>query len=185
LPESIRELLAELERLSQEYFIPAIDSEDGAALAALAAVAPRGGLVLDLGAGVGYSTAWLAVGAGAWRGRVVAVEADPARFKVLKEAATRISEATGARVEAVNGDALEYLRSLPQRSVSMAFIDIEKHQYREAFQLIAGGLGVPGAILAFHNAYYPRPPDDFFEYASRFEHSIVPTPAGLLVARLP
>jgi len=177
-------ILEALRAESAEMGIPAIDERDGYALAALAFAAPRGGLVLDLGAGVGYSTAWLALGAGAWRARVVAVEYSPGRAERLARNARLIEEATGARVEVVVGDALEVLRGLPGESVSLAFVDIEKHEYPEALRLLEEKL-VPGGLAAFHNAYFPAPPREFFEQASRLEHVVLPTPVGLLVARLP
>jgi len=176
-----------LEALREESYrlgIPAIDERDGYALAALAFSAPRGGVVLDLGAGVGYSTAWLALGAGAWGARIVAVEYEPSRAGRLRGHARLIMEATGARVEVVEGEALDVLRGLQDGSVSMAFVDIEKHWYPEALRLLREKL-VPGGLAAFHNAYFPRPPREFFEEAARLEHVVLPTPVGLLVARLP
>jgi len=181
--EDLRDLLAALETESRHRGIPSIYREDGVALAALAFAAPRGGLVLDLGAGIGYSTAWLALGAGAWGGRVVAVEADPGRARVLRGYAPAIEEYTGARVEVVEGDALEFLEGLPEGSVSAAFVDVEKSLYRRVLEALAGK-AVPGALAAFHNAYFPRPPGEFFEAAARLESVIVPTPVGLLIARL-
>ncbi len=178
-----RVLLERLLEESRRLWIPAIDPEDGAALAALAFTAPEG-LVLDLGAGVGYSTAWLAIGAGARGLRVVAVEYDRARARVLESYAPAIEEATGARVEVVEGDALDFLRGLRGRVVGLAFVDVEKSEYPEALRLLAER-SVPGGLAAFHNAYFPRPPDEFFELAARLAHMIVPTPAGLLVARFP
>jgi len=181
--ESLRDLLEALETESRLRGIPSIYREDGAALAAMAFAAPRGGLVLDLGAGIGYSTAWLALGAGAWGGRVVAVEADPGRASVLRGYAREIEGLTGARVEVVEGDALEFLAGLPGGSVSAAFVDVDKHLYVRVLELLAEK-AAPGALAAFHNAYFPRPPGEFFEAAARFESVVVPTPVGLLLARL-
>ena len=185
---AVEGLLRRLEKESRREGIPAIDERDGFSLAALAFTAPRGGLVLDLGAGIGYSTAWLALGAGPWRGRVVAVEGDPRRASRLREFASEISEATGAEVEVVEGDALSYLESLGPGTVSLAFVDIEKHEYTRALQMLAGSDGprrlLEGGLAAFHNAYFPAPPPEFFREASKYETVTIPTPAGLLVVRL-
>ncbi|MCE4620047.1 MAG: class I SAM-dependent methyltransferase [Desulfurococcales archaeon] len=182
--EKIRGLLEKLEEESRKHYIPLIDREDGAALAAIAYAAPRG-LFLDLGAGVGYSTAWIAVGAAGKADKIIAVEWDPDLAPRLELHADLIREASGVRVEVVNADAIEYLEQHKQEleGVAMAFVDIEKWQYRRALQLLAP-VTVTGGYIAFHNAFFPRPPKEFFDEASRYDHTIIPTPQGLLIVRV-
>ena len=182
--EAIRSLLETLEAESRKHYIPLIDREDGVALAAIAYTAPRG-LFLDLGAGVGYSTAWIAIGATGRAEKIIAVEWDPDLAPRLELHADLIREATGVRVEVVNSDALEYLERHRQEleGVAMAFVDIEKWQYKKALQLLAP-LMVNGGYIAFHNAFIPRPPREFFDEASKYDNIIIPTPQGLLMIRV-
>ncbi len=128
MDDPVRSLIERLRRDSYKYYVPAIDPEDGAALAALAATAPMGD-ILDLGAGIGYSTAWLAAGARARPGaRIVAVEYVPELAERLRVNAIAIREATGVEVEVVEDDALRFLQTYDGRA-AMAFVDIEKSQY--------------------------------------------------------
>ena len=93
--------------------IPSIEFEDAIALYSLAypVLAGRTGcLLVDAGAGLGYSTAWLVrVARDACRGgaRVVAIEAHPPYASRLRDAARRMEEASGVRVEVWEGDAVE------------------------------------------------------------------------------
>jgi len=187
-------LLALAERLYSESArlgIPSIQPEDALVLYGVAAsslAASGAGLVLDLGSGIGYSAAWLAAAAaGACRGcRLVAVEADPLLYERLRTAAEEIESLSGLRVEAVRGDALEVLRGLPRGGVGFAFVDIDKEQYPEAVNALAPLLA-PGASMAFHNAYLPAPPREFWEALRRtgLPYTVVPTRLGIAVATRP
>ena len=192
LPTAFWELVERVERESAELGIPSISREDGFVLQGLALVAGRlGGVVVDAGAGIGYSTLWVIGGlASRCRGggggagcRVVAVEADPVLAGRAREVLGEASRATGVGVEVVAGDALEYLAGLPDESVAMAFIDIYKHQYPDAARLLAAK-AMRGGIVVFHNALYPRPPGEFYQLMARrpWVSVVVPTGAGLLVA---
>ncbi len=178
---------------SRALGIPSVDPEDGMILYAttLQATARLGGAIdaLDLGAGIGYSTLWIAAGAeDACRPggpcRVVAVEAS-ARLARLGEEATARAGLRRVRVRGVAGDALAYLESLPRRSVDLAFVDIEKHEYTPALELLEYKLR-PGGVALFHNAYFPRPPQEFFEHVKSgpWRWGVAPTPQGLLIAVL-
>ena len=187
-------LLALAERLyaeSARLGIPSIQPEDALVLHGVAAAslaASGAGLVLDLGSGIGYSTAWLAAAArGVCRGcRVLAVERDPVLYSHLRRYAGEIEAVSGVRVEAVEGDALEALRRLPRGSVGFAFVDIDKEQYPRAAEALAPLLA-PGASMAFHNAYLPAPPSGFWEALRRtgLPYTVVPTRLGIAVATKP
>lgn len=183
LDGEVRSLIARLEEESRKYYIPHIDREDAAALAALSFTSPPG-TILDLGAGIGYSTVWLAVGASVKDGsRIVAVEWDPDVGEVLERNASAIERVTGVEVEVVVEDAIKYLEGLDDNArFSMAFVDIEKYQYPKAFDLLVNRI-VSGGIMAFHNAYFPRPPEEFFERLEKYDSLIIPTPQGLAVVR--
>ncbi len=178
----LRDLLKRLEQASREEGIPSIDEEDGKVLMALA-YASRATRLADLGAGVGYSTAWLAAGAGA-RGETVvyAVEASPKRFRRLSELLGGLRLGS-ARIESVNADAVYWLSNLPSDYLGMVFLDIEKESYPAAVRELERVMA-PGGVLAVHNAIFPTPPKEFFaalEEGPWETPIIVPTWAGLLI----
>ena len=181
-------ILDDILRESERLGIPSIDASDGIALMleAYRQTLTGGTLLLDLGAGVGYSTAWIALGAdeGCSQGgcRVVAVEYDPSRSSRIEANLGRLG-LERVEVSVVTGEALEVLRGLEPGSISLAFVDIEKHQYLEALRLLEEKLK-PGGAAFFHNAFFPAPPEEFFVAASRepWRATVLPTPAGMLVA---
>jgi len=155
-------LLERVRRESLELSIPSIDPSDGAALYTAAytlALIARGGVVaVDAGAGIGYSTLWIALGladAGCSGCTVYAVERDP----LLAARARRVLGGTtwprGLRVEVVEGDALGHLAGLPR--ADLVFVDVEKELYPRSVELVEEKLGEPGVVM-WHNAYFPPPP---------------------------
>jgi len=158
--EERRRLLEEARRLSLSHGVPSIEPEDGAALymAALLVARLRGAVAaVDAGAGIGYSSLWIAAGLvdGGCRGCILyAVERDPGLAAEARRLLERAPWTRGlARV--VEGDAVEHLRSLSR--VDLVFIDVDKESYPETVDIIAERLGRPGAAL-WHNAFFPRPP---------------------------
>ena len=191
----MRGLLERAERLSEEYWVPRIDWEDGIALATLAfrlAAEKQGGLYVDAGAGVGYSTLWILYGlaaSGCSGCSLVAVEHDPGRAGALRmllgEAVSRLRDAgaPAPSVEAVEGDALEYLEKLEPGQPLMVMVDIDKHGYPEALRLLEERLP-RGGVAAFHNALGPMPlPPGFRGMVEEgpWRSLVLPTRQGLLV----
>ncbi len=182
-----REYASRVRARSEGLLIPSIDPEDGAALyaAAMAVMAGRSGAVaVDAGAGIGYSSLWIGEGMEASCGgrcRLVAVEWSKAKARVAEEV---LAGAGWSRVEVevVPGNALDYLSGLPDESLALAFIDIEKEDYPKALRILAGKLE-PGGVAAFHNAFFPAPPREFFEAAGEppWRGGVLPSPAGLLI----
>lgn len=179
-------ILEEILRESERLGIPSIDVSDGIALMleAYRQTLIGGKLMLDLGAGVGYSTAWIALGAeeGCQGGcRILAAEYDPYRASRIKANLEKLS-LSRVEVEVYTGEALKALESLEDGSVALAFIDIEKNQYVDALRLLEAKLR-PGGTALFHNAFFPSPPREFFEAASRrpWKSMVLPTPAGMAV----
>lgn len=181
-------VIEKLYKASLEFGIPTIDVEDGLILSTLAFLVctQRNYVkVVDLGAGVGYSTAFLAYGMSSeCRGELVAVELEDSRFKELAANTKLLSEIAGSniRVTAVNEDGLEYLSRLEDESLDLLFVDIEKKLYPEALKISKKKLR-RGGLAVFHNAIAPRPPEEFFQIASKeFKTIIIPSRAGLLIA---
>jgi len=181
-------VLEDILRESSMLGIPSIDPSDGVALMleAYRQALQGGTAAADLGAGVGYSTAWIALGVDEGcvepECRVLAVEYDPARAARIEANLARLGlERT--RVEVYVGDAIEALRGLGEGSLSLAFVDIEKSLYTAALRLLQEKLRSGGAAF-FHNAFFPSPPLEFFAEAGRgpWRSTVLPTPAGMLVA---
>jgi len=184
--ERLLAFIRELESRSRALGIPSIEWEDGLVLHALSIVAGSRGEVTaaDLGAGIGYSTLWIAAGLEeSCRGacRVYAVEEDPELASLGERLASK-APLRRVKVEWVEGDAIEFLASLPDGSLDLAFVDIDKHLYPEALRLLASKLS-PGGAAVFHNAYLPAPPSEFYELAGRepWRGGITPTRLGLAV----
>ena len=103
--------------------------------------------VLELGGSRGYSTIWLAAGARYLGGRVLSLEHDPAKVDAWRR---NISEA-GLEdwADLVPGDAFETLPAIDD-VFDVVFLDAEKEQYEELFQLARWKLE-PAALVVADN----------------------------------
>jgi predicted O-methyltransferase YrrM len=106
--------------------------------------------VLEIGGSRGYSSIWLGAGVRNLGGRVLSLEADPAKAEVWRR---NVAEAgLEETAELVEGDAFETLPEI--RDVfDMVFIDAEKEDYERLFQLARdkvepGGLFVADNVLS-------------------------------------
>ena len=124
----------------------AVSEEDGRFLRVL--VAARGATsVVEIGAASGYSGIWLGLGARETRGRVVAIEYDPAR---AREAAANIRRAGLTDVvRVVHGDAFREIPRLPG-TFDFVFLDAWKPDYKKFFDLLYPRLA-PGGVFVAHN----------------------------------
>jgi len=193
--EKFSKLVEYLEDLSNRFWVPSIERDDGLVLASLSSyVASLGGKVfIDAGAGVGYSTLWILYGLAGVRTAsnviVYAVEWRGERFKqlakVLDEAVKELfGDGRAVEVRAVHGDAIEFLKNL-DKEVDFIFIDIEKHQYIDMLKLLPQKLSGIG-LAVFHNALMPGLDEDVWSYlrnTSSLVFHIIPTNMGLLLVR--
>ncbi len=147
-------------------------------------------MALDAGAGIGYSTLWLAKAledAGCSGCRVVGIEHSPARCREASRIAST-ARFEGVELEFVEGDALSYVKGLDRETVDIAFVDVEKPLYPDMLRLLESRLK-PGGIALFHNAYFPPPPRGFASLASQkpWRSTMIPTATGglLLAIRMP
>jgi predicted O-methyltransferase YrrM len=101
--------------------------------------------VLEIGGSRGYSTIWLAAAARYLGGRVLSLESDPAKVEAWR---ANIAEA-GLEdwTELVEGDAFETLPAIDD-VFDLVFLDAEKEQYEELFQLARPKLEPAGLIVA-------------------------------------
>ena len=165
-----------------------IDDEDALVLYTIVYIhmlGRRSGVVVDAGAGMGYSSLWLAKALEDSCSdvcRLIALEWNPRRAQVLE---SNLVKAGFRRVDhiVVASEAIDYLERMEPESIDVAFIDIGKDAYPRAVDVLSTRLK-RGGVALFHNAYYPSPPSEFFEKIDRgpWRATILPTSQGLLIA---
>ena len=103
--------------------------------------------VLEIGGSRGYSTIWLAAGVRYFGGRVLSLEHDPAKVDAWRR---NIAEA-GLEdwADLLPGDAFETLPAIDD-VFDVVFLDAEKEQYEELFQLARSKVE-PGAVVVADN----------------------------------
>ena len=103
--------------------------------------------VLELGGSRGYSTIWLAAGVRYLGGRVLSLEADPAKCEAWRR---NVEEAgLGETAELIEGDAFEALPAIDD-VFDIVFIDAEKDDYERLFELARPKVE-PGALFVADN----------------------------------
>ena len=106
--------------------------------------------VLEIGGSRGYSSIWLGAGVRHFGGRVLSLEADPAKVEAWRR---NVADAgLEETVELIDGDAFETLPQI-QDVFDLVFIDAEKDDYERLFQLARdkvepGGLFVADNVLS-------------------------------------
>ena len=162
LDDRVRAVLERLERedaderaagLPQEVRARAVAPTTGRFLFSI--VAPQADCeVLEIGGSRGYSSIWLAAGVRNLGGRLVSLEQDP-----LKVAAWRANVAEAGLeewAELVEGDARETLAGI-EDVFDIVFIDAEKDDYEELFQLARPKLEPGGLVIADNVISHPDP----------------------------
>ena len=153
LDDRVRSVLARMEAedaAERETDLPfqqrslAVGPESGRLLFAL--VAPNAGCeVLEIGGSRGYSTIWLASAARILGGRVVSLEADPAKAEVWR---ANIADAGLEEwAELVEGDAKQTLEQL-EDGFDVVFLDAWKDDYETFFRLAREKLDPGGVVVA-------------------------------------
>lgn len=145
-PEADPTLLA-MEHRAREMPFPIVDRLVGRLLYLLTRLRqPR--LVVELGSGFGYSAWWFAR-AISITGKVVMTDYSPTNIAYARE----MFQESGLvdRVEFRVGDALEIGREY--RDIDLLFIDLDKHQYREAAEAMIPLLA-PHALVIADNALW-------------------------------
>ncbi len=155
LDDLVRNVLARLEREDADERAQGVPREQRARQVArttgqllFAFVAPQTDCeVLEIGGSRGYSTIWLAAGARYLGGRVLSLEADPAKCEAWRR---NIAEA-GLEdwAELVEGDAFETLPTIDD-VFDVVFLDAEKDDYETLFALARTKLE-PGAVVVADN----------------------------------
>ena len=110
--------------------------------------------VLELGGSRGYSSIWLTAGVRYLGGRVLSLEHDPAKA----EAWRRNVEEAGLTdwAELRDADAFELLPRIDD-VFDVVFLDAEKDDYEELFQLARGKVEPGGVVVADNVLSHPEP----------------------------
>lgn len=124
----------------------AVSAQQGKFLSVLAG-AIRAGRILEIGTLGGFSTIWLARGAGP-AGRVVTLEYEPKHAEVAKANLQRAGLAD--RVEVIVGAALDTLPTLSGDPFDLVFIDADKENYVLYLEW-AVRLSRPGSLIVADN----------------------------------
>ncbi|OBA73152.1 methyltransferase [Mycobacterium sp. 1554424.7] len=124
----------------------AVSAQQGKFLSLLAG-ATQARRILEIGTLGGFSTIWLARGAGP-QGRVVTLEYEPKHAEVARANLQRAGVAD--RVEVVVGAALDTLPTLTGGPFDLVFIDADKENYA-AYLDWAVRLARPGAVIVLDN----------------------------------
>ena len=103
--------------------------------------------VLEIGGSRGYSSIWLGAGVRYFGGRVLSLEADPAKVEAWR---ANVAEAgLEETVDLIAGDAFEMLPQIDD-VFDIVFIDAEKDDYERLFQLARGKVEA-GALFVADN----------------------------------
>ena len=124
----------------------AVSAQQGKFLSLLAG-AIQARRILEIGTLGGFSTIWLARGAGP-QGRVVTLEYDPKHAEVARANLARAG--LGDRVEVIVGAALDTLPTLDGGPFDLVFIDADKENYAAYLQW-AVRLAHPGSVIVLDN----------------------------------
>jgi caffeoyl-CoA O-methyltransferase len=190
MPERVRARMAELEERGardRKDGTPRIERlrevprEVGKFLAILAAGAPAGDWV-EIGTSAGYSTLWLALAAYEVGWRVTTFEVLAQKVELARETFTEAG--VEDVVELVHADARDALAG--REGISFSFLDSEKEDYLEMYELVVpklvtGGLLVADNVVNLRDALQPmldRAGDD-----PRVDAVVVPFLTGQLVCR--
>ena len=120
--------MKEMEELAEREGVPIVHWETGRLLAILCRVLDP--VVLEVGTAIGYSTLHMAEQLEL--GRVVTLERDSRRASEARDFLERAG--VGQRVEIVEGDARETIRSV-DGPFDLLFVDATKAEYREYIEL--------------------------------------------------
>ena len=140
-------VVREIEEYAAKHDVPIVGPAVGRVLALLVQTS-EAKRIFEMGSAIGYSTIWLARAAGP-QGEVFYSDGDPEKGNRAAGYFRRAGVAK--RVRVLTGNSMKLLRATPGK-FDLVFIDVDKHQYPEAFRaafpkLRRGGLLVADNVL--------------------------------------
>lgn len=154
-------LLIELERRAEEDGVPVVSRATGRFLSTIVA-AMQAHRILDVGAGYGYATLWMAL-AQPGAGRIWAVEPDERRAAVARSYFQRAGEEDS--IELFRTPARELLENFPHRNLDVAYVDATEAECASYLDLVVPTLKLSGLAIfnraaemrAFARAFLDHP----------------------------
>ena len=177
--EVMHELVEQNER--DQRAVRSVSEDVGRCLALLAMSAPPGAF-LELGSSAGYSTLWLSLAARARGVRLTTVELDEKKFTMVGQNVSRAG--TADSVQAVHGDALDYVTRLEQ--IAFCFSDLQPPELNAKVYEKAVPRLVPGGLLVIDNVTSPRLQTELLNRAEkdpRVDSVLLPFSKGDLICR--
>lgn len=167
--------------MEPQRLLPQVTQETGKLLALLLASCPAGDAV-ELGTGAGYSALWLALACRASGRKLITFERDPAKAELARHClgAAEVLDV----VELREADGFEGLKAIP--NPAFCFIDAEREQTRDAYELALAALP-PGGLIAVDCVISHAGAFTHFlldvEVDPRVDMVVVPNGPGLLLCR--
>jgi len=146
-------VLAEMEKYAGQRKIPIIGPGCGRLLYLLAQISGAKRM-FEMGSAIGYSTIWLARGAGA-NAEIYYTDGDPENARRARENFRR--GGVEDRIQLLVGDALQLIDSVPG-AFDLIFIDVDKHLYPEALRKAVPRLRSGGLLITDNVLWYGRVP---------------------------
>jgi predicted O-methyltransferase YrrM len=148
-------LLAEMEKYAKRRKIPIIGPACGRLLHQLAQISGAKRM-FEMGSAIGYSTIWLARGAGT-EAEIYYTDGDPENARCARDNFRR--GGVEDRIQLLVGDAVELMDGIPG-DFDLIFIDVDKQQYPDALhkavpRLRRGGLLITDNVLWYGRAARP------------------------------
>lgn len=144
-------VLTEMEKYARRRNIPIIGPACGRLLHLLAQVSGAKRM-FEMGSAIGYSTIWLARGAGP-DGEIYYTDGNPDNAKRARENFHRAG--VEDRIELMVGDAVELIDDVPGE-FDLIFIDVDKPQYPDALRKAVPRLRSGGLLLTDNVLWYGR-----------------------------
>ena len=190
IPEPVLKRMKELEAIDtrdridgtpQSKRLRQIPPDTGRFLALLAASAPEG-VYLEIGASAGYSTLWLALACRELQRKIVTFEIDKEKVKLARETFSKAE--VDDVVQLVAGDARDFIKDFDD--IVFCFLDAEKEDYIELFELIVPRMKKGGLLIADNVISHADTLSKLVDRAQaddRLDAVVVPIGKGELVCR--
>jgi predicted O-methyltransferase YrrM len=144
-------LLTEMEKYAKRREIPIIGPACGRLLYLLARISGAKRM-LEMGSAIGYSTIWLARGAGA-EAEIYYTDGDPENARRARDYFRR--GGVEDRIQLLVGDAVELMDGI-SGDFDLIFIDVDKEQYPDALRKAVPRLRTGGLLITDNALWYGR-----------------------------
>ena len=146
-------VLAEIEKYASRRKIPIVGPVCGRLLHLLVQISGARRM-FEMGSAIGYSTIWLARGAGA-DAEIYYTDGDPENARRARDNFRR--GGVEDRVQLLVGDSVQLIDGVPG-AFDLIFIDVDKHQYPEALRKAVPRLRTGGLLITDNVLWYGRAP---------------------------